>query len=292
LSAPVLLESPTVAGLAPRLVSQRERSAPTVVQLRTGSPLGHGADAGTPFFCVAGGGSPATSLRALAELIEDRPCYGIQARGLEERALPDRSVEACARRYLAEIRAIQLSGPYLIGGFSFGGLVAFEMACQLQAAGEQITLLAIIDTTAPGRRPNAAARRAERLEGTSLAAKLRKVPRAITGRAQLSFELASAGLLRRRLRQYRVFFLLSRRAGERYRPSARFDGPALVVHASIRDADEPHLEEPDLGWGPFLRGRVTTTEVTGDHLGIMRRPHVATLGRELGRALDDHGAGS
>src|SRR5204862_1758864 len=120
---------------------------------------------GTPFFCVAGGGSPTTSLRALAEFIEGRPCYGIQARGLEERARPDHSIEACARRYLTEIRAIQPSGPYLVGGFSFGGLVAFEMACRLQAAGEQVALLAILETIAPGGKPSSAERRAKRLEG-------------------------------------------------------------------------------------------------------------------------------
>ena len=230
LSAPVLLESPTVAQLARRLVVHRQRNAPTVVALRQ-------ADTGTPFFCVAGGGSPATSLRALTELIDDRPCYGIQARGLEERARPDRTVEACATRYLTEIRAIQPSGPYLIGGFSFGGLVAFEIACRLQAAGEKVSLLAILDTIAPGRRPSAGVLRSDRLEGTSPGTKLRKLPRALAGRAQLGFEIATAGLLRRRLRQYRVFFLLSRRAGTSYRPLGRFDGPSLVARASIPDRD-------------------------------------------------------
>ena len=94
LSAPVLLESPTVA--RSHAVSWCTGNEP-----RRPSWLSAHTDTGTPFFCVAGGGSPATSLRALTELIDDHPCYGIQARGLEERARPDRTVEACATRYLS-----------------------------------------------------------------------------------------------------------------------------------------------------------------------------------------------
>ena len=137
-----LLEAPTVATLSARLLHRRPGRTSPVVPLRTGR-------GGVPFFCVTGAGAPALSLRALTDAIDDRDVYTIQARGLEERAFPDRSIEAAARRYLREIRALQPTGPYTLGGYSFGGLVAFEMASRLRAAGEDVTLLVLLDTTAP-----------------------------------------------------------------------------------------------------------------------------------------------
>ena len=268
-----LLEAPTTASLAPLLNRRRPRSSSTVVALREGQ--------GTPFFCVAGGGSPATSLRALAHALpDDRPVYGIQARGLEERGRPDRSVEACARRYLADVRD-PTRGPYLLGGHSFGGLVAFEMASRLEAVGETVALLAILDTPAPlpraQRVPDHAPTRRER--------GMRRLPLAVIGRARLEAELATAGLVTRRLRQYRVFFLLSRRLTRRYRPHSTFAGPVLVARASIPDPDLPRLALPASAWTEFVRGPFTTVEIPGTHVGIMRRPHVNDLAHALGEAI-------
>ena len=172
-----LLDAPTVATLAPRLAHRRPRNLPVVVRLTAG-PEGT-RDGIAPLFCVAGGGSPALTLRTLAEELGDgRTTYGIQARGLEERALPDRSVEASARRALEAIRRVQPTGPYYLAGYSFGGVIAFEMACRLEAVGEQVGLLAVLDTSAPGSGPTTSERLAAR------AAELRDEPntRAAMGR--------------------------------------------------------------------------------------------------------------
>src|SRR5262249_36161299 len=135
----VVLDAPTVGQLATRLSHRRERSASPVVALREGT-------SGARLFCVTGGGSPAMTLRALSDAIDDHDLYAIQPRGLEERALADHSICAAARRNITEMRAIQSCGPYVIGGYSTGGWVAFEMACQLRAAGERVGLLVILDT--------------------------------------------------------------------------------------------------------------------------------------------------
>jgi pimeloyl-ACP methyl ester carboxylesterase len=119
---------------------------------------------------------------------------GIQARGLERGHPPRRRVEQMAAAYLAEVRARQPVGPYHLAGYSFGGLVAFEMACQLVASGEEVGLLGLFDTLmSPMRWPAAtwaalAGRGAAQATAGLLAAPLRrwpselgKVPRRIGG---------------------------------------------------------------------------------------------------------------
>lgn len=90
------------------------------------------------------------NLRHLAVQIgADRPVYGLQARGIYGGQAPHETFEEMARDYLAEIRSVQPQGPYLIGGFSGGGLVAYEMAQQLRASGEDTALVVMLDTPYP-----------------------------------------------------------------------------------------------------------------------------------------------
>ncbi len=227
LSATAVLAAPTVADLATRLV-RRRHTAGTVVLLRAAPDT-----TAPPVFCVAGGGSPAVSLRPLADALGDhRSCYGVQARGLEETARPDRSVEAAARRHLGEIRAVQPTGPYLLAGYSFGGLVGFEMACRLEAAGERVALLVILDTPAPA----TTATRRERLVASApaphegLTRRARWAARAARLHARERVAIASAGIVpRRSLHQYHLFLRLARRMGRAYTPSSTYAGPLLVT---------------------------------------------------------------
>ncbi|MGH9138270.1 MAG: type I polyketide synthase [Acidimicrobiales bacterium] len=101
----------------------------------------------TPFFLVAGMFGNVLNLRHLAHLIgSDRPFYGVQARGLFGGEEPHDDFVEMAGAYLAEVRAVQPEGPYLLGGFSGGGLAAYEMAQQLHAAGEEVAALVFLDT--------------------------------------------------------------------------------------------------------------------------------------------------
>src|SRR5204863_4923379 len=81
---------------------------------------------------------------------DDQPVYGLQPRGLDGIAEPHHTIEATAQEYLHEIRVLRPQGPYHLAGYSLGGLVVFEMARQLAAAGQQIGLLAMLDAHAPG----------------------------------------------------------------------------------------------------------------------------------------------
>ncbi len=104
----------------------------------------------TPFFLVAGMFGNVLNLRHLARLLgTDRPFFGLQARGLYGDQAPHTTFEAAASDYIAEMRQIQPHGPYLLGGFSGGGITAFEIARQLESAGEEIKLLVLLDTPLP-----------------------------------------------------------------------------------------------------------------------------------------------
>src|SRR5262249_45612234 len=96
----------------------------------------------TPCFMVHPPGGIVVCYRALAHRLgEDRPVYGIRSRGLHgETELPV-SLEEMAAEYVAAIRAVQPHGPYHLGGWSMGGVVAYEIAQQLRKQGESLGLL-------------------------------------------------------------------------------------------------------------------------------------------------------
>lgn len=114
-----------------------------------------------PFFLVAGMFGNVLNLRHLAHLVgSDRPFYGLQARGLFGDEEPHRTMEEAAHDYIAEIRQVQPEGPYMVGGFSGGGITAYEIAQQLAAEGEEISALVMLDTPLPVR---SAANRSEKI---------------------------------------------------------------------------------------------------------------------------------
>jgi acyl carrier protein len=120
-----------------------------------------------PLFCIHGGGGAVMVYRELALVLgTDQPVYGLQAQGLDGNQPCLTSVEDMAAHYMKEIRAVQPNGPYFLGGLSFGGTVAYEMAQQLCAQGEEVGLLFLFDTFA-GRYETAA----------SLLIKLWRMPR-------------------------------------------------------------------------------------------------------------------
>src|SRR6185295_1833510 len=82
------------------------------------------------------------------------PVYGLQARGIEGDLTPFDRIEEMAASYIEALRSVQREGPYTLGGWSFGGLVAFEMAQQLKEAGHEVALLALLDMNAPRARPH------------------------------------------------------------------------------------------------------------------------------------------
>jgi thioesterase domain-containing protein len=103
-----------------------------------------------PFFCIHAIGGNVLGYRLLAEALgKERPFYGLQARGLDGKQTPLTSIEEIAANYLEAIKLIQPQGPYFLGGHSFGGFTAFEMAQQLSRQGETVAVLALFDCVDP-----------------------------------------------------------------------------------------------------------------------------------------------
>ncbi|WP_428483819.1 acetoacetate--CoA ligase [Rhodopila sp.] len=134
-----LFGAPTIAALATLLRADLEDRFACLVPVLAGN--------GRSLFLVHGLSGTVLELSSLLQALRGgRPVSVLQAWGLQPGNAPHASVEAMASHYLAEIRAVQPSGPYALCGFSFGGLVAYEMAIRLMAEGESVELLAMVDT--------------------------------------------------------------------------------------------------------------------------------------------------
>lgn len=136
-----LFQSPTVESLTRRLTL--EKWAPPWSSLVPLQPLG----ANPPLFLAHGWGGDVFVFLGLAQqLAPDQPVYGLQAVGLDGQSPRHTSIEEMATHYVQEIRSFQPTGPYYLGGYSMGGLIAFEMAQQLHRVGQRVALLALFDT--------------------------------------------------------------------------------------------------------------------------------------------------
>jgi amino acid adenylation domain-containing protein len=107
-----------------------------------------------PFFCVHPSGGTVLCFLELARFLGRRqPFYGLQARGIDGKQPPYTQLETVATYYNDAIKSLQPKGPYLLGGWSLGGIIAFEMAQQLQKQGYEVGLLALIDSSVPENTP-------------------------------------------------------------------------------------------------------------------------------------------
>ncbi|MEC3977737.1 non-ribosomal peptide synthetase [Amycolatopsis sp. H20-H5] len=142
-----LFEAPTVADLAVRLDAAQPDSLDTVLPLRTAGDR-------TPVFFVHPAGGLSWCYSGLLPYVPRKhPVYGLQSSGYLGRADRPGSLGEIARDYLAQIREIQPHGPYLLAGWSFGGIVAQEMAAALEDLGEDVPVLMLFDAS-PAERGN------------------------------------------------------------------------------------------------------------------------------------------
>ncbi len=143
-----LFQGPTVESLAALITQEKgyQHHGP-VIAFRT-----HGT--APPFFCVHPGGGTVLCYHKLAHhLSPDQPFYGIEAIGLGGQEPPLNHMSTMAARYITAIQQVQPEGPYRLGGWCIGGLIAYEMAQQLSAQGHIVELLALFDTAVQVRNP-------------------------------------------------------------------------------------------------------------------------------------------
>jgi non-ribosomal peptide synthase protein (TIGR01720 family) len=215
--------------------------------------------------------------------------HGLMAPGLSGEATPLESVPELAEAYLAAMDARGLAEPYRLVGWSFGGLVAYEMAARLTRQGRKVELLGVIDSAAPGGRTLAS----EDLLGVLFAAEVgRTEPR---GPLELTAEdLAGAGpdgvaelvageLARRRgdraadwiphVHALYLVFRANMRAAAGYRPEpGGYPGDLLSIACETKSA-----ADRTLGWPEFVGGRTARHVIPGDHYSIVEPPNVQAL---------------
>jgi amino acid adenylation domain-containing protein len=263
-----LFQTPTVAELAARLTDNSTESASLLVPLRM-------RGAGTPFFCVPGAGDNPFIFSDLARhLAADRPVYSFrfpdEARAMTSRQ-PREVVATIARCLVDRVRSVQSKGPYLLGGYCLGGLVAFEMAQQLCDEGEAVAALTIFEMFLPGafRLPNARDRVAYHLRflrSVGWRDRIRFVKRhgrqrlARFGR-QLSPRLGDA-----------MAQLTSATVGD-FTPDRAFAGRLTLFRGSSQPDDLTF--DHDMGWGGLASLGVTVHEIEGHHTDAYKEPSIS-----------------
>ena len=290
-----LFQGPTVEKLASLLREQaHEQEAPALVNIQ---PRGDGL----PFFCVHPVGGNVLCYQALSNYLGfERPFYGLQARGLDENQVPHTRIEDMAAFYIEAIRGVQADGPYLLGGWSMGGIIAFEMAQQLGAQGQRVSLLALMDAKPMNSVEDAAAWD----EITLLINFAHDLGLSVDGLnlstdelAKLDSEELLSSVLQRAIeagivpediqlahaRKLFELFRLNVQAMQSYRPQASSQRVTL-----LKAEEQGTVETPDetMGWGALTSGEVETHTVPGSHFTIVREPYVRSLAEHLADCIN------
>ncbi|WP_414561757.1 MULTISPECIES: non-ribosomal peptide synthetase [unclassified Anabaena] len=298
-----LFQHPTIAQIAD-VVRQDAAVSPW-------SPLVAIQPQGTkpPFFCVPGAGGNVLYFYHLARHLGlDQPFYGLQALGLDGESQPHTRIEDIAKDYIQAIKTVQPEGPYYLGGHSFGGQVAFEMAQQLLAVGEQVAVVVIFDTPAP--LPGILPERFDwdsatwlvylsqiisRLCGQQLLVSYSEL-QSLDPEAQLHYfqdQLTAVGLLPpetgvTQVRGLVQVFQANKQA--RYLPTEVYPTKIALFRASELHPDDAASAEIDenmlpqdaaWGWSDFASTDVDVHWIPGDHLSMIVNPHVQVLAEQL-----------
>ncbi|OJH37521.1 amino acid adenylation [Cystobacter ferrugineus] len=295
------LEAPTIERLGCHLRARSRRlNEEPVVALQP-----HGAK--RPFFYLPGGEGTVLNSYALARrMAPDQPVYGLQARGLYGERPPFSRVEDMAADHIESMRTVQPRGPYLLGGHCSGGMVALEMALQLQRRGEQVAVLAVCDAWSPAlirlRMPNETFLD-DLVEFYSIiAAGFRYW---FDADLQLESDEMRALEPRQRIAHFmrlarahgayapdepderieRVLALFRSYCYSGYEPAERFQGPITFLRA----VDSKFCETLTEGWEDVSTQPLRLRRVPGNHVSLLTEPHVEAVANEIRAAIAEAG---
>jgi acetoacetyl-CoA synthetase len=288
-----LLIAPTIRQLATLLNLPHARAlAGNLVELRSGS--------GKPVFLMHGASGTVMECWTLAGALHSaRPVYGLQASGLDGEIEPQKSVEAMAENYIDHLRKIQPLGPYVLAGYSLGGLIALEVAQQLVRRGERIELVCVVDSYVHerclpigawmkhyGRCAGDQLNRLRAVHAAQLPIYLRQ---RLAGAADL-VRMRAGHLARRPERHNAGLPPLMLRVREamrvamtRYRPKPYRGSRIVFLRAQI---PLPGRGDPLPLWHRIARAGLTVTDIPGDHNGLVLEPNVAHVAAALSDALE------
>jgi len=227
-------------------------------------------------WCVHPGGGLSWGYWGLIGHLQDRPIYGLQARGLDCTTPLATSVPAMANDYLEQILAIQKEGPFFLLGWSFGGVVAHAIAAELNRRGHEVALLALVASApARGDEPVVSSQSISESDFLSALCTLAKERYGITidDPAYESFAKAIAAVMKNNTEIVKDF------------ASPIYEGPSVLFIPTIDEAWSPerHIFE----WAPYLKGPVSAYHIEGTHADMDRPESMATIGRILDRALGE-----
>lgn len=280
-----IFERSTVEQLA-KALHANEITHDVIVRMQPGDP------GGPPLFCVHPAGGTVFCYAVLARhLPHDQAVYALQAASPGDGQDTPWRIEDMAARYLDAIREIHRDGPCVLAGWSFGGVVAFEMAQQLYARGRRDTALVMIDSWIPaGRESLGFQRRADwqRAFVADLAATAGKpiatlghdLSRVENGGIEELLQAAVAhGLLPADAHVSQVGHLMavyerSLRALGTYMPRPYHGGRVVLLRAGQGPRDHGH--EPEHVWTDLIPG-IEVTDIPGDHYSIMREPGIRNV---------------
>jgi thioesterase domain-containing protein/aryl carrier-like protein len=281
-----LFHHPTIEQLAQLLRDQTAPAAPSALVgiTTTGTKR--------PLFCVHPLGGNVLCYAQLARLLgPEQPVYGIQSLGLEhDQALPT-DVEGMAAEYVEAIRAFQPTGPYLLCGWSVGGVIALEIAQQLAAQEQTVALLALIDSYTPQAiaLPTLEDRHLLVLMVRQLGVTLDPMAlQPLDAEQQLAYALVQAqrvdamlpGLDLAQFRRLFVVYKANALALLRYVPRP-YRGRMTLFRAAVGLGGV----DPTQGWDALATEGIALCDVAGEHDSMLQEPHVRMLAERLSAAI-------
>ncbi|WP_394839236.1 amino acid adenylation domain-containing protein [Pendulispora rubella] len=268
-----------------------------------------------PFFCAPpGGGNLVCYVDLARRLGASRTVYGLESPGLVGEGNGFDTIEKLATHCIEAMKTVQPKGPYHLGGWSFGGLVVYEMAKQLEEMGDPVAFLGLFDTSLPtrakqvddsndlhARRMVRTAKSVEMLFGLSIHLRYEELV-SLNPSAQLEVFLARTrqsdpspdGLLTAKIVQYLRLLESNLAVYRTYRPAPLLPGGDLSM-TFFRAKDplpetmvelEHTAHDAAEGWMELAPGRVRLIDVPGDHLNMFRPPHVDVLAASLNRCFE------
>ena len=304
-----LFQAPTIGELAKAL--RRLEPAPVCPSLVV-IQSGQSTSCKLPLFCIhVLGRGLEFYLPLVRHLDPARPVYGLAAQIAGEAIALDR-VEDLAAHYIQQMRTLQPQGPYLLVGVSFGGLVAYEMAQQLKEQGQHVALLGLIDTYPPIAAQSsfaldAATKYWSKMRQTGLAYLLPMLRDQLRWRTNdLMLALWTFYCYARTASAQRLGLPLSneimdfnyeqenQQLTDRY--CIRSYSGRLTLFKAAEVASAYHdLPDNALSWRRLAENTLEVYTIPGNHLGMLKEPHVQILGKQLEdciAAIDDAGDGN
>jgi aspartate racemase len=276
-----LFESPTVRQLASAIAGVTYRTASPLVRLNQ-----EGDESREPLFCVHWLNAKLVTFQKITLLLrQDRPIFGLQIQLGPDEVNNIHTIEDMASLYLREIRQHRPHGPYHLAGSCLGGVVAFEMARQLLADGEEVGLLLMIDAPMPGKMAllherNFAVHYFDRYLGEFLLSPFGAVKR--WARETLR-RFASRREKSTSSRAVKQIAKISMGAARKYRPQLY---PNKLTLFMCSDAPMRAYEDRRLAWDEVAQGGLEVHIVPGDHATMEQEPNVQVLARHFQKCFD------